>query len=118
MGLALDALSMCERLDVVAIVSGDGDFVELVNFLKARGVRVEVYSFPYSTSDELRHVATEYYQMGTEIVMASSRTSTSYANHHEHSAQGTQDSAVGHSESYSALPLEHGEPSPHYSGYP
>ena len=30
MGLALDALAMCERLDVVAIVSGDGDFVELV----------------------------------------------------------------------------------------
>ena len=69
MGLALDALSMCDRLDVVAIVSGDGDFVELVNFLKARGVRVEVYSFPYSTSEELRHAATEYYQMGAEIVM-------------------------------------------------
>ncbi len=69
MGLALDALSMCDRLDVVAIVSGDGDFVELVNFLKARGVRVEVYSFPYSTAEELRHAATEYFQMGTEIVI-------------------------------------------------
>jgi uncharacterized LabA/DUF88 family protein len=45
MGLALDALAMADRLDVVAIVSGDGDFVDLVNFLKARGVRVEVYSF-------------------------------------------------------------------------
>jgi len=69
MGLALDTLSMCDRLDVVAIVSGDGDFVELVNFLKARGVRVEVYSFPYSTSEELRNAATEYYQMGAEIIM-------------------------------------------------
>src|SRR4028118_365309 len=69
MGLALDALSISERLDVVAIVSGDGDFVDLVNFLKARGVRVEVYSFPYSTAEELRYAATEYYQMGTEMVM-------------------------------------------------
>jgi len=69
MGLALDALAMSERLDVVAIVSGDGDFVELVNFLKARGVRVEVYSFPYSTAEELRGAATEYFQMGTEIVI-------------------------------------------------
>jgi len=69
MGLALDALATSERLDVVAIVSGDGDFVDLVNFLKARGVRVEVYSFPYSTAEELRHAATEYFQMGTEIVM-------------------------------------------------
>ncbi|HVF09689.1 MAG TPA: NYN domain-containing protein [Abditibacteriaceae bacterium] len=69
MGLALDALAMTERLDVVAIVSGDGDFVDLVNFLKARGVRVEVYSFPYSTAEELRYAATEYFQMGPEIVI-------------------------------------------------
>lgn len=73
MGLALDALAMSERLDVVAIVSGDGDFVDLVNFLKARGVRVEVYSFPYSTAEELRAAATEYYQMGQELVMSPSR---------------------------------------------
>ena len=69
MGLALDALAMSDRLDVVAIVSGDGDFVDLVNFLKARGVRVEVYSFPYSTAEELRYAATEYFQMGTEMVI-------------------------------------------------
>jgi len=69
MGLALDALAMSERLDVVAIVSGDGDFVDLVNFLKARGVRVEVYSFAYSTAEELRSAATEYFQMGTEMVI-------------------------------------------------
>lgn len=69
MGLALDALAMAERLDVVAIVSGDGDFVDLVNFLKARGVRVEVYSFAYSTAEELRCAATEYFQMGTEMVI-------------------------------------------------
>jgi uncharacterized LabA/DUF88 family protein len=60
---------MSDRLDVIAIVSGDGDFVDLVNFLKARGVRVEVYSFPYSTAEELRHAATEFYQMGPEVVM-------------------------------------------------
>jgi hypothetical protein len=64
---------MSERLDVVAIISGDGDFVELVNFLKARGIRVEVYSFPYSTAEELRTAATEYYQMGQDLVMNPSR---------------------------------------------
>lgn len=69
MGLALDALAMSDRLDVVAIVSGDGDFSDLVNFLKARGVRVEVYSFPFSTAEELRYSATEFYQMGPEVVM-------------------------------------------------
>ena len=69
MGMALDAMAMSEKLDVIAIVSGDGDFVELVNFLKARGVRVEVYSFPYSTAEELRLSATEFIQMGPEVVL-------------------------------------------------
>lgn len=73
MGMALDALSMADRLDVVAIVSGDGDFVELVEFLKARGVRVEVYSFAYSTSEELRYAATEYYQMNADVVIGASQ---------------------------------------------
>jgi uncharacterized LabA/DUF88 family protein len=118
MGLALDALAMCDRLDVVAIVSGDGDFVELVNFLKARGVRVEVYSFPYSTSEELRHAATEYYQMGTEIVMASAsfRGSNGHAANHE--SHGTHDEEMGHSGHHSARPPEPGEQSPLYTGYP
>lgn len=70
MGLALDALMMSEKLDVVAIVSGDGDFVELVSALKARGTRVEVYSFPYSTAEELRGAATEFFQMGPEVVLS------------------------------------------------
>ncbi len=122
MGLALDALSMCERLDVVAIVSGDGDFVELVNFLKARGVRVEVYSFPYSTSEELRHAATEYYQMGTEMVMG---TASRGANHHVLSygssfgSRGTDEEEIGHSESHDAPRyLDRDEPPSHYSSYP
>lgn len=88
MGLALDALAMSERLDVVAIVSGDGDFVDLVNFLKARGVRVEVYSFAYSTAEELRGAATEYFQMGTEMVI-NARPTTAASGHSEpHSYKG------------------------------
>jgi uncharacterized LabA/DUF88 family protein len=72
MGMALDALAMSERLDVVALVTGDGDFVELVTHLKTRGVRVEIYSFPYSTAEELRHAATDYFQMGPEVVLSPS----------------------------------------------
>jgi uncharacterized LabA/DUF88 family protein len=82
MGLALDALAMSDRLDVVAIVSGDGDFVDLVNFLKARGVRVEVYSFPYSTAEELRYAATEYFQMGTEMVINPSQRPGNHTGNH------------------------------------
>jgi uncharacterized LabA/DUF88 family protein len=116
MGLALDALSMCDRLDVVAIVSGDGDFVELVNFLKARGVRVEVYSFPYSTSEELRHAATEYYQMGTEIVMNPQSGMRPANGHTHHSTHGTPSSDEGHSVHHREYPPSHTS-LPGYSNY-
>jgi uncharacterized LabA/DUF88 family protein len=69
MGMALDAIAISDKVDVVALVTGDGDFVELVSVLKARGIRVEVYSFPYSTAEELRHSATEFFQMGPEVVL-------------------------------------------------
>jgi len=44
-GLAVDAIKMSPRLDSVVIVSGDGDFVPLVEYLQTIGVQVEVVSF-------------------------------------------------------------------------
>src|SRR5206468_9410181 len=43
MEIALDALEMADALDVVVLVTGDGDFTGLVQKLKIRGARVEVY---------------------------------------------------------------------------
>lgn len=60
MGIAIDALAMAPKLDVVILVSGDGDFVPLVEMLKAQGCKVEVVSFEKSTSAELIKAATEY----------------------------------------------------------
>jgi len=53
MGIALDILDLVDSVDVVVLASGDGDFVPLVNRVKARGPRVEVYSFSGSTAKEL-----------------------------------------------------------------
>jgi uncharacterized LabA/DUF88 family protein len=52
--MAMDILTMADRLDIVCLVSGDGDFTRLVEMVQARGVRVEVASFAQSTSSELR----------------------------------------------------------------
>lgn len=60
MGIAIDAIGMASKLDVVVLVSGDGDFVPLVEMLKAQGCKVEVFSFEKSTSAELIKAATEY----------------------------------------------------------
>lgn len=60
MGIAIDALGIAPKVDVVVLVSGDGDFVPLVEMLKAQGCKVEVVSFEKSTSVELIKAATEY----------------------------------------------------------
>lgn len=62
MEMALDILRLADSLDVVVLVSGDGDFASLVTQVKTQGPKVEVYSFPNSTARELieaadRHVA-------------------------------------------------------------
>jgi len=43
--MAVDALMQSERLDYVLIVSGDGDFVQVVRALQNKGCRVEVLAF-------------------------------------------------------------------------
>lgn len=48
-GLAIDAISLSEQLDTVVIVSGDADFEPLLNYLKFRGLIVEVIGFRRST---------------------------------------------------------------------
>lgn len=53
-GLAVDAIKMAPKLDAVIVVSGDGDFVPLVEYLKTnQGCQVEVVSFGKSTSAKL-----------------------------------------------------------------
>lgn len=60
-GLAVDAIKMAPKLDAVVIISGDGDFVPLVQFLKENhGCQVEVVSFGKSTSAKLIEAADSF----------------------------------------------------------
>jgi uncharacterized LabA/DUF88 family protein len=53
-GLAVDAIKLADKLDVVVIVSGDGDFEPLVEYLKTnKGCLVEVIAFSESVSKKL-----------------------------------------------------------------
>jgi uncharacterized LabA/DUF88 family protein len=49
--LAVDALLQSENLDRVLLVTGDGDFVQVVRALQNRGCRVEVVAFRNVSSD-------------------------------------------------------------------
>ncbi len=63
--MALDMVTMADRLDVVSIVSGDADFARAVELLQTQGVRVEVIAFSGSTSIEMRALADEYVDVAT-----------------------------------------------------
>ena len=59
-GIAVDAIRMAVSVDVIVIVSGDGDFASLVEYLKNQGKRVEVIAFGRSSSSHIREIADEF----------------------------------------------------------
>ena len=60
-GLAVDAITMAPKLDAVIIVSGDGDFVPLVEYLQAHsGIQVEAVTFGKSASAKLKEAADDF----------------------------------------------------------
>ncbi len=61
--LALDVITMAERLDIAVLVSGDGDFQHLVEVLQSRGVRVEVAGLGQSVASNLKKAADEYIEL-------------------------------------------------------
>ena len=56
MDLAIDALLQARNLDRVILLTGDGDFIRLVQALQNMGCRVEVIGFKY-VSTELKETA-------------------------------------------------------------
>ncbi len=63
-GLAIDAVSMAPKLDAIVIISGDGDFVPLCEYLRYHhGVQVEVATFGQSASASLKDVADDFFDL-------------------------------------------------------
>lgn len=59
-GLCMDVIRHADKLNVVVLVSGDGDFVDLLDYLRGRGVRTEVIAFGKTTSKKLIDEADEF----------------------------------------------------------
>lgn len=63
-GITVDAIKIAPSLDVILLLSGDGDFVPLVEYLKSHGSQVEVVAFGKSTSSKLREIADDFFDLG------------------------------------------------------
>lgn len=58
--MAVDALLQSDRLEQILLVTGDGDFVQLVQALQNRGCRVELVGFK-NVSGQLQRTADAFY---------------------------------------------------------
>ncbi len=66
-GVAIDAIKLADKLDVIVLVSGDGDFVPLINYLKEnKGCRVEVIAFKETASSKLIEAADEFIDLSSQ----------------------------------------------------
>lgn len=67
-GLAIDAVKFASKLDAVVLVSGDGDFVPLLNYLRStHGCQVEVAAFGKSTSLKLKECVDDFIDLDENI---------------------------------------------------
>lgn len=66
-GIAIDTIALSEKLDVIVLVSGDGDFAALVEYLQvAKGCRVEVMAFAESAAMKLKERADEFIDLSQD----------------------------------------------------
>ena len=65
-GVTIDIVRMLDMLDVVVLVSGDGDFVPLVNYVRSRGRVMHVASFRESTSTALVEATDVYTNLSAD----------------------------------------------------
>jgi uncharacterized LabA/DUF88 family protein len=59
-GITVDAIRISSSVDTIILASGDGDFLQLVEYLKNQGKRVEIIAFGKTTSSQIKKVADEF----------------------------------------------------------
>lgn len=62
-GLVIDAIKMIRALDVIILVSGDGDYLAAVEYLQNQGIIVEVAAFGETCSAKLIEKADDYFNI-------------------------------------------------------
>ena len=64
-GISMDAIKLSEKLDVIILVTGDGDYIPLVNYLQnTKGCLVEIMGLRRTTSSKLIEEADDFTDMG------------------------------------------------------
>jgi len=66
-GIAIDAIKYSSLVDAIVLVTGDGDFIPLVEYLKLnKGIQAEVIAFEKSASAKLIEVVDDFVDLGKD----------------------------------------------------
>ncbi|KKS44612.1 MAG: hypothetical protein UV05_C0003G0004 [candidate division CPR1 bacterium GW2011_GWA2_42_17] len=66
-GMALDAMGLSKSMDAIILMTGDGDFVPLITYMKANsGAQVEIVTFGQSASAKLIEAADDFMDLSVE----------------------------------------------------
>jgi len=66
-GMAVDAIKLAGKLDVIILVTGDGDFIPSIYYLREnKGCKVEVIAFGETTSAKLIEAADEFVDLSKD----------------------------------------------------
>ena len=66
-GIAVDAIKLADKLDVIVLVSGDGDYLPLMTYLQNnKGCLVEVMAFRKTCSSRLAEEADDFIDLGSD----------------------------------------------------
>ncbi len=67
-GLTVDAIRLSPSLDAIVLVSGDGDYIPLVDYLqKSSGKQVEVVAFGKTSSRSLVETADNFFDLDEDL---------------------------------------------------
>jgi hypothetical protein len=67
MELGIDLLTQAPHIDVAIVVSGDGDFVNLVDAAQNAGLRIEVAATPRQAATDLMDIADQFIDLEASV---------------------------------------------------
>ncbi len=66
-GIAIDAIKLADKLDVIVLVSGDGDYLPLISYLQNnKGCLVEVMAFRKTCSSRLIEESDDFIDLSSD----------------------------------------------------
>jgi uncharacterized LabA/DUF88 family protein len=66
-GIAIDAIKLAAKLDVIVLVSGDGDYLPLIKYIQnTKGCLVEVIAFRQTTSGKLVEESDDFFNLSDD----------------------------------------------------